>query len=60
MIRTLRSAVLGLGLLALVGAAAAQTYPNRPVRWIIPYAAGGGSDALARMIVPALSRQIER
>ena len=58
MIRMLRSAVLGLGLLALVGAAAAQTYPNRPVRWIIPYAAGGGSDALARMIVPALSREL--
>ena len=58
MIRMLRSAVLGLGLLALVGAAAAQTYPNRPVRWIIPYAAGGGSDALARMIAPALSREL--
>ena len=58
MIRTLRSAILGLGLLALMGAAAAQGYPNRPVRWIIPYAAGGGSDALARMLVPALSREL--
>jgi tripartite-type tricarboxylate transporter receptor subunit TctC len=58
MIRTLRTAILGFGLLALMGAAAAQGYPNRPVRWIIPYAAGGGSDALARMIAPALSREL--
>jgi tripartite-type tricarboxylate transporter receptor subunit TctC len=58
MIRTLRTAILGFGLLALMGAAAAQGYPNRPVRWIIPYAAGGGSDALARMIAPAQSREL--
>src|SRR5262245_8640129 len=30
--------------------AAAQTYPAKPVRLISPYAAGGGSDTLARII----------
>jgi tripartite-type tricarboxylate transporter receptor subunit TctC len=36
-----------LGLLA-AGAAQAQTFPARPVRLIIPYPPGGGTDALAR------------
>ena len=40
------------------GTALAQSYPSRPVRWIIPYAAGGGADALARVIAPALSREL--
>lgn len=52
-----RPALLALGLLA-AGWVAAQPYPNRPVRWVIPYAAGGGADALARVIMPALSREL--
>ena len=33
----------------LNGQAQAQgTYPNKPIRWIIPYAAGGGTDVVAR------------
>ncbi len=31
-------------------AAHAQTYPNKPIRLIVPYAAGGPVDAVARMI----------
>ena len=36
--------------------AAAQTYPQRPVRLIVPYAVGGATDILSRL----LSAQIER
>jgi tripartite-type tricarboxylate transporter receptor subunit TctC len=32
-----------------------QEYPNRPVRIIVPYAAGGGSDVTARIVAPHLS-----
>jgi tripartite-type tricarboxylate transporter receptor subunit TctC len=32
-----------------------QAYPTRPVRMLIPFAAGGGSDALARIIAPRLT-----
>lgn len=38
-----------LGLLAL-GSAQAQSFPNRGVRIVVPYATGGGSDILARQI----------
>ena len=31
-----------------------QTYPTKPVRMVVPYAAGGGTDTLARMIAPRL------
>jgi len=57
MTRLLRSALLLAGV-ALAGSALAQSYPTRPVRWVIPYAAGGGADALARVIAPALSREL--
>ncbi len=32
------------------GAAHAQDYPNKPVRIVIPYTAGGGADAAARLV----------
>ncbi len=35
--------------------AAAQSYPAKPIRWVVPYAAGGPSDALVRAIAPKLS-----
>jgi tripartite-type tricarboxylate transporter receptor subunit TctC len=30
--------------------ARAQTYPNRPLRWIVGFAPGGGADALVRIL----------
>jgi tripartite-type tricarboxylate transporter receptor subunit TctC len=34
---------------------AAEPYPSRPVRFIIPYAAGGGPDVLARQVGPRIA-----
>ncbi|MFC5497057.1 Bug family tripartite tricarboxylate transporter substrate binding protein [Caenimonas terrae] len=48
---------------ALAAAGAhAQSYPEQPIRWIVPYPAGGGTDVLARTVAeamrPALGQQI--
>ena len=54
---TLSALALALSLLGLVGAAQAQQF-TKPVRVIVPYAAGGASDILARLIGPHLSKAI--
>ena len=38
--------------------ARAQTYPSRPVRWIIGFPPGGGADQVARLIAPSLSERL--
>ncbi|HMK78589.1 MAG TPA: tripartite tricarboxylate transporter substrate binding protein [Xanthobacteraceae bacterium] len=47
-------------LLASVGAGAAlaQSYPTRPIRLIVPFGAGGGTDNLARIAEPVVSRTL--
>ncbi|MFL6936352.1 MAG: Bug family tripartite tricarboxylate transporter substrate binding protein [Xanthobacteraceae bacterium] len=51
--------VLVLGVwLAGVGQTFAVDYPTRPVRWIVPYPAGGSTDILARIIGQSLSERL--
>ncbi|MEO7728682.1 MAG: tripartite tricarboxylate transporter substrate binding protein [Burkholderiales bacterium] len=42
--------MLPLLLLAAAGAVCAEAYPNRPIRFIVPFAPGGSTDTLARTI----------
>src|SRR5438105_2333675 len=41
-----------------VEAAEAQSYPNRPLRIFVPFAAGGAVDTLARLIGAKLSESL--
>ena len=46
-------------LLALVGPGAfAESYPNRPIRLIVPFAAGGLNDVVARLVGPYLEKSL--
>jgi tripartite-type tricarboxylate transporter receptor subunit TctC len=44
--------------LASPGSASALEYPTRPVRWIVPYPAGGATDILARLVGHRLSERL--
>jgi len=49
--RAILAAVAAAGLASFAPAAFAQpAYPERPIRLVVPYPAGGGADGLARMI----------
>jgi len=47
-----------LALMALAGTAAAQTYPTRPIKVIVPYPPGDAADILARLIGPKVSDRL--
>jgi tripartite-type tricarboxylate transporter receptor subunit TctC len=52
---SIRQGVLGAALAMLAAVAYAQSFPDRPVKVIIPYAPGGGTDNLIRTIAPTIS-----
>jgi tripartite-type tricarboxylate transporter receptor subunit TctC len=59
MIRHLLSGVaVGLSVLALTGGSQAQTYPARPITIIVPFAAGGPTDIVARVIAAQFSSSL--
>jgi tripartite-type tricarboxylate transporter receptor subunit TctC len=55
--RTLIGAVALLGL-GVGTAAQAQTYPNKPITMIVPFAAGGPTDVIARIVGEHMSRTL--
>ena len=51
---TRRCFALGLALAAASTIAAAQTWPTRPIEWVVPYPPGGGTDIVARTLGQAM------
>lgn len=56
--RFCRAALAVAALIAACGAALAQTYPVRPVKVIVPFPAGGGTDALTRFIAKGMEQRL--
>lgn len=55
---TVRTIKLLLILLFMIGEAAAQAYPTRLVRIVVPFPPSGGSDVIARIFVPKLAEAL--
>jgi tripartite-type tricarboxylate transporter receptor subunit TctC len=54
-----RRAALGLMTAGAAPVARAQTaYPNRPIRVVLPFAAGGGTDVMTRVIAENLGNRL--
>ena len=49
-------AVMALALSAVASGAAAQAWPDRPIKWVNPFPAGGGTDAFARPLAAKLTQ----
>lgn len=56
--RTLLAASLSIPLALRCGQALAQSYPNRPIRWIMPFPAGGPTDVTTRKLAELVSARI--
>ncbi|CAM9822047.1 unnamed protein product [Phaeothamnion confervicola] len=50
--------VIGIALALATHVAAAQDWPSKPVRFIVPYPPGGGTDVIARIVQEPLSRAL--
>lgn len=49
-----------LALSLACGGALAQTYPSQPVKFVVPYAAGGTSDAIARQVGQRMAEALKQ
>jgi tripartite-type tricarboxylate transporter receptor subunit TctC len=58
MISFVRGAAIALGVIVGQHAVVAQDYPARPVTLIVPWAAGGAVDTVARIVAPVLTERL--
>jgi tripartite-type tricarboxylate transporter receptor subunit TctC len=55
MSRFLTAAMVSLAIATWAGGASAETWPDRPIRWIVSHAAGGAADVICRLVADKLS-----
>jgi tripartite-type tricarboxylate transporter receptor subunit TctC len=59
-LKRLHSFIVAAVLVSLASAAHSQSYPSKPIRVIVPYAAGGFSDQSSRIFAEALSQELKQ
>src|SRR6185295_9689517 len=58
--RSLLVSAVAVATLALAGQAAAQTYPAKPITFIVPFAAGSATDQLARALGNSITQETKQ
>ncbi|HEX6144911.1 MAG TPA: tripartite tricarboxylate transporter substrate binding protein [Geminicoccaceae bacterium] len=58
MIRKASALALAAALAAMAGTAAEAAYPERPITLIVPWAAGGGTDATGRILASMMEQEL--
>ncbi len=56
--KKLLAAFAAATMLALASGAQAQTYPDRPITVVVPFAAGGPTDTVTRLVAEAMSKDL--
>ena len=57
-IKPFARAILAVSLLSGASAALADSYPDRPVKWVVPFPPGGAMDSIARTLSESMSKQL--
>jgi len=57
---TLRAAMISLAFIASASAQSQQPYPHRPIRLIVPFGAGAGTDIGARIVSTKLAEAFDQ
>ena len=60
MCSTTRKALAGIVLAAAASFAAAQTFPDKPISVVVPFAAGGPTDTVARLIAQSMTGNLKQ
>jgi tripartite-type tricarboxylate transporter receptor subunit TctC len=56
--RPLASFLLAVSIVFAVPAALAQNFPEKPIRFVVPFPPGGGNDILARQLAPKMAESL--
>ncbi|WP_043004227.1 Bug family tripartite tricarboxylate transporter substrate binding protein [Comamonas testosteroni] len=57
-LKSLLALALGLGAMSMAQAAGATSYPDRPIRLVVPYAVGGATDVIGRVMARYLGEAL--
>ena len=54
-----RHSIAALAMVLCCAAAQGQTFPNKPIHIVVPFAPGGGTDVLTRIVAQQMSEEMK-